>query len=55
MPDLVAYVRAFGPSKTPVAEKGAPGDFEAEFRRLELEWESLRKQLQDLSREPRKP
>jgi mono/diheme cytochrome c family protein len=55
VPDLVAYVRAFGPLKSPVAEQVAPGDFEEQYRRLRLEWEALQKQLDELSRKPAKP
>ena len=55
VPDLVAFVRAFGPLKTPVPEKTAPGTFDEEFRRLELEWEALQRQLDELSRKPAKP
>jgi quinol-cytochrome oxidoreductase complex cytochrome b subunit/cytochrome c len=55
VPDLLAYVRAFGPLKAPAAEKAAPGDFEGQYRRLLLEWEALQKQLNELSRKPAKP
>jgi hypothetical protein len=54
-PDLVAYVRAFGPLKPPAVGKAAPGDFEEQYRRLQLEWEALQKQLDELSRKPAKP
>jgi hypothetical protein len=55
VPDLVAYVRAFGLLKAPAAEKAAPADFEEQYRRLLLEWESLQKQLDELSHKPAKP
>jgi mono/diheme cytochrome c family protein len=55
VPDLVAYVRAFGPARAAGAETApAPTDFEEQFRRLEQQWESLHKQLEDLSKKPPK-
>ena len=55
VPDLVAYVRAFGPPKAAGAEKLSSGDFEEQFHRLVLEWEALQKQLDELSSKPAKP
>jgi mono/diheme cytochrome c family protein len=54
--DLVAYVRAFGPLKAAAPAANPPsGEFEQQFRRLQLEWEALQKQLDELSRKPAKP
>jgi ubiquinol-cytochrome c reductase cytochrome b subunit len=44
--DLVAYVRAFGPIRTKVAEP-APDDFEARFNELRQQWNDLHRQLRD--------
>jgi ubiquinol-cytochrome c reductase cytochrome b subunit len=57
VPDLVAFVRAFGPRQPPAAElsQGPPSDFEERFRKLQEEWNELHKQLENLSPPPRKP
>jgi len=56
VPDLVAYVRAFGPLKATAAPESAPsGEFEEQYRRLRQEWDALQKQLDELSRKPGKP
>jgi ubiquinol-cytochrome c reductase cytochrome b subunit len=50
---LLAYVRAFGPAPTTLPpEKEPTGDFEQRFRRLRDEWETLQKQLDELSKKP---
>jgi mono/diheme cytochrome c family protein len=51
---LVAYVRAFGPERPP-GEEPPPGDFEERYRRLQDEWDALQKQLDELSKQPKKP
>jgi len=52
--DLVAYVRAFGPARAVHVEAPA-GHFEQRFHALQEEWDELQRQLQELSRPPRKP
>jgi mono/diheme cytochrome c family protein len=52
--DLVAYVRAFGPTRT--AQTDTPADeFEQRYRELQDQWEELQRQLRELSKPPRKP
>jgi quinol-cytochrome oxidoreductase complex cytochrome b subunit/mono/diheme cytochrome c family protein len=52
--DVVAYIRAFAP--LPAAPPGAPAtEFERRFRELQDQWSELQRQLQQLSRPPRKP
>jgi hypothetical protein len=49
---LVAYLRAFGPARR--ESKRAPGsDFEAQFRKLDEEWEELQKQIDELKKKRR--
>jgi mono/diheme cytochrome c family protein len=56
VPDLLAYVRAFSPVKTPDADQSPASDFEEQYRRLQKEWDALQKQLDELPKEkPPKP
>jgi quinol-cytochrome oxidoreductase complex cytochrome b subunit/mono/diheme cytochrome c family protein len=56
VPDLVAYVRAFGPVKTPDADQPPASEFEEQYRRLQKEWDALQKQLDELPKgKPPKP
>jgi mono/diheme cytochrome c family protein len=50
--DLVAYIRAFGPSRPQRVETPAT-DFEKRYRELEEEWKELQRQLDKLSPRPR--
>ena len=50
--DLIAYVRAFGPAP---ASEAAPGDFEEKFRQLQEQWNSLQKQLQEITPKAQQP
>jgi quinol-cytochrome oxidoreductase complex cytochrome b subunit/mono/diheme cytochrome c family protein len=52
--DLTAYVRAFGPAKTPTPV-AAPTDFEQRFRELQDQWNELERQLRELPKTPPKP
>jgi quinol-cytochrome oxidoreductase complex cytochrome b subunit/mono/diheme cytochrome c family protein len=52
--DVAAYVRAFGPARAAPSEIPA-SDFEKRFREVQNEWYELHRQLQELSRPPRKP
>jgi len=52
---LLAYVRAFGPERTTAEETAAPSEFEERFRRLQEEWDALQKQVDELSKKPKKP
>ena len=47
-PDLVAYVRAFGPISAE-APAAPTGDFEKQFRDLQNQWNELDKQLKKLA------
>ena len=48
---LAAYVRAFGPAPAELPPSQAPAsDFEQRFRRLREEWDTLQKQLDELSK-----
>jgi ubiquinol-cytochrome c reductase cytochrome b subunit len=49
--DLAAYVRAFGPVKTPPPEPSA-GDFEQRFQELKDQWSEWRRQMEELSKQP---
>jgi len=51
--DLVAYIRAFGPSHEVVSKSQPAGDFEARFRALQREWEELDSQLKKLPPNPK--
>jgi len=54
--DLVAFIRAFGPVRgAPTTREAAPGDYAERFRQLQDQWDELQKQLQELSKPPRKP
>jgi hypothetical protein len=55
VPDLVAYVRAFGPVRATTVDKPPSSDFEEQYRRLREEWQALQRQLDELSRKPDKP
>jgi mono/diheme cytochrome c family protein len=48
-PDLVAYIRTFGPRIETVA---GSSDFETEFNKLSQQWEKLDGQIRDLSSAP---
>jgi quinol-cytochrome oxidoreductase complex cytochrome b subunit/mono/diheme cytochrome c family protein len=49
--DLVAYVRAFGPSRP--KRPGTPADdFEKRFRELQEQWDELERRLKELSKKP---
>jgi mono/diheme cytochrome c family protein len=52
--DLVAYIRAFGPPETKLAEAPA-SEFQKHFQRLEHQWGELEKQLQKLSPQTQNP
>lgn len=52
--DLAAYVRAFGPVRAAPTEAAA-SDFEQRYRELPERWHELQRQLQELSKPPRKP
>jgi quinol-cytochrome oxidoreductase complex cytochrome b subunit/mono/diheme cytochrome c family protein len=52
--DLTAYVRAFGPALPPSPETPAD-DFEKRFREVQAHWYELQKQIEELSKPPRKP
>jgi quinol-cytochrome oxidoreductase complex cytochrome b subunit len=43
--DLVAYIRAFSPNRTPILE-ASTGDFGERFRKLQQQWNELEQQLQ---------
>ena len=46
--DLVAYIRAFGPSPAQPIDPAAT-DFEKQFRQLQDQWDTLQKQLKELT------
>jgi quinol-cytochrome oxidoreductase complex cytochrome b subunit/mono/diheme cytochrome c family protein len=52
--DLVAYLRAFGPARASPSVAPA-SDFEKRYQELQEEWNELQRQLQELSKPPRKP
>jgi hypothetical protein len=52
--DLSAYVRAFGPVRAVTPEAPA-SDFEKRFHEVQDQWYELQRQLQELSKPPRKP
>jgi mono/diheme cytochrome c family protein len=52
--DIGAYVRAFGPVRAAPPEAPA-SDFEKRFREVQDRWYELQRQLQELSKPPRKP
>jgi quinol-cytochrome oxidoreductase complex cytochrome b subunit/mono/diheme cytochrome c family protein len=52
--DLAAYVRAFGPVEV-AQPQVPPDDFEKQFRDVQAHWYELQRQLQELSKPPRKP
>jgi mono/diheme cytochrome c family protein len=45
---LVAHIRTLGPAPSQPDQKTKTSDFEEEFRRLEQEWEALKKQQDEL-------
>jgi ubiquinol-cytochrome c reductase cytochrome b subunit len=53
--DVIAYVRAFGPAQASSPKPTRPDDFEEQLRRLQQEWDTLEKQLQELSKKPKPP
>jgi ubiquinol-cytochrome c reductase cytochrome b subunit len=53
---LLAYIRAFGPERPPPPpDTTKASEFEDRFRRLQEEWDALQKQLDELSKKPKKP
>jgi ubiquinol-cytochrome c reductase cytochrome b subunit len=56
LPDLLAYVRAFGPpARARPAERPSSGDdFDEQYRRLVQEWDALHKQFEELSKKPKR-
>jgi mono/diheme cytochrome c family protein len=46
--DIVAYIRAFNPSATPPTPAPTSG-FEGRFQQLQQEWETLQKQLKEIT------
>jgi mono/diheme cytochrome c family protein len=52
---LLAYVRAFGPVQDVKDKETKTSDFEEKFRRLQEEWEALKKQQDELSSKAKKP
>jgi hypothetical protein len=61
--DLIAYIRSFAPTRAKAARKvstrakaaaGLEDDFEKRFRQLQEEYDRLRKQIQELSRQPQR-
>jgi mono/diheme cytochrome c family protein len=53
---LLAYVRAFGPERSPQpAATANPSEFEERFRRLQEEWDALQRQLEELEKKPKEP
>jgi quinol-cytochrome oxidoreductase complex cytochrome b subunit/cytochrome c len=52
---LIAYVRALGPDLPAAEAPPQSGDFEERYRRLQEEWDALQKQLDELSKQPKKP
>jgi len=52
--DLAQYVQAFVPGRVTAAE-APPSDFEQRLREVKGEWYELQKQMQELSKPPRKP
>jgi ubiquinol-cytochrome c reductase cytochrome b subunit len=52
--DLTAYVRAFGPVRSAPAE-ALSSDFETRFREVQDHWYEMQRQLQELSKPPRRP
>jgi mono/diheme cytochrome c family protein len=53
--DLMAYIRAFGPTQASNPDLTKPTNFEEQIRRLQQEWDTLEKQLQELSKKPKPP
>jgi mono/diheme cytochrome c family protein len=52
---LLAYLRRFGPNQPATDQGSKASDFEEQFRQLEQELASLRKQLDELNRKAAKP
>src|SRR5260370_37309007 len=52
---LLAYLRRFGPTQAPTDQGSNASDFEEQFRQLEQELASLRKQLDELNKKAAKP
>jgi mono/diheme cytochrome c family protein len=52
--DLVAFVRSFAPTERPAGPKPNDTDFESRFRKLESEWEQLRRDFWELNDASRK-
>jgi mono/diheme cytochrome c family protein len=52
-PDLVAYIRTFGPVEAvPTAEVASTSDFGVEFNKLQQQWDDLDRQLRQLRSAP---
>ncbi len=52
--DLAAYVRSFGPAVRAETSEGSASDFEKRYRALQEQWNELQRQLDELSKQPRK-